>query len=168
MTENSPPAYSPKEIRRTKTIAALLGWASVTLWSLYSNNASQWVVFLPFFALFGLPIAFLSIWLVGDPFIRRVMRRPLSWLSSAWAGAGIAAILAAISIVIGRLHGYSIYKDPNRLSQLGGGDYVQSIDGILTPYGWLIVAQNSAIFILVGAGVGLALRFMIGPGKKII
>lgn len=66
--------------------------------------------------------------------------------------------------MIGRFLGWMESIDDAGGSQIGGGDFVRSVDGILTPYGWLIVAQNTAIFIAIGASIGLIVRAAVGPG----
>jgi hypothetical protein len=123
-------------------------------------------LFLPFAAIIGLPIAFFTVWVLGGGIIRWTMRRPISWLRAASTGASAAAVAALLSIIIGRVNGYQISQDPHRYHQIGGGDYVRSIDGILTPYGWFLVAQTTVIFILLGALIGLFVRYVIGPGRQ--
>ena len=121
---------------------------------------------LPFAAIIGLPIAFFAVWVLGGGIIRWTMRQPVSWLRAASTGACVAAVAALLSVLIGRVNGYQISQDPRRSLQIGGGDYVQSIDGILTAYGWFLVAQNTAIFILLGALIGLFVRYVVGPGQQ--
>lgn len=57
--------------------------------------------------------------------------------------------------------------DPNSYSQVGGGEFTRSIDGILTPYGWLLLGQSVAIFIAGGVAIALFLRAVIGPGRPV-
>jgi hypothetical protein len=78
---------------------------------LHAANSSQLLFYLPFFAAIGLPVAFLSTWLIGGPIIRRIMAKPVSWLRAAIGGAAVAAVLALLSIVIGRLNGLRISYD---------------------------------------------------------
>jgi hypothetical protein len=40
------------------------------------------------------------------------------------------------------------------------------VNGILTLYGWLLLARNTAIFVGLGAAIGLVVRAMIGPGRR--
>lgn len=166
MAEETVTPYTERDQFRAKVLAALLGWTGVTVMELAGGTSSQILFYLPFFAIIGLPLAFLSIWIIGGPIIRRVLQRPVTWLSAATGGATVAAILAAISIVIGRLNGLRISYDPSFDFQLGGGDFVREVDGILTPYGWLLLARNTAFFIVIGAIVGLLVRAIIGPGRK--
>lgn len=166
MADRTQSPYSKREVRKAKTIAALAGWAAATAVSLYGASASQLLLLLPFAAIIGLPIAFFAVWVLGGGIIRWTMRQPVSWLRAASTGASLAAVGALLSIIIGRVNGYQISQDAQRDQQLGGGDYVRSIDGILTPYGWLVVAQNAVIFILLGALIGLFVRYVIGPGQQ--
>lgn len=165
MARESAP-YSDKDRRKAIILAALSGWTGVTVAELHTANLSQLLFYVPLFAAIGLPVAFLSTWLIGGPIIRRVMARPVTWARAALGGAGVAAILAVISIVIGRLNGLRAYNDPTFHFQLGGGDFVREIDGILTPYGWLVLARSTALFILLGAAIGLLVRALIGPGFR--
>jgi hypothetical protein len=158
--------YTDKDHRRAIIAAALLGWTGVTVTELYAANASQLRFYLPFFAAIGLPVAFLSTWLIGGTIIRRVMRRPVGWLRAAIAGASVAAVMAAVSILIGRLNGLRTSYDPTFDFRLGYGEYLREVDGILTPYGWLLLARNTAVFIALGAVVGLLVRVVIGPGRS--
>ena len=138
----------------------------MTALSLYGATANQLLLFLPFAAIIGLPIAFFTVWVLGGRIIRWTMRQPVSWLRAATAGASVAAVAALLSIVIDRVNGYQISKDPHRYHQIGGGEYARSIDGVLTPYGWFLVAQDAVIFILLGALIGLFVRYVIGPGQQ--
>jgi hypothetical protein len=165
MADAGPP-YTDKDRRRAIILSALLGWTGVTVTELYAANSSQLFFYLPFFAAIGLPVAFLSTWLVGGPIIRRIMAKPVGWLRAAIGGASVAAVLALVSIIIGRLNGLRISYDPTFNFQLGGGDYIREVDGILTPYGWLLLARNTAIFVGLGAAIGLVVRAMIGPGRR--
>jgi hypothetical protein len=74
-------------------------------------------------------------------------------------------IIAAISIAIGRYQGWRQSQNPNFNSQIGGGDFVRSVDGILTPYGWWSLAQNTVIFVFAGVVIALVVRAVIGAGK---
>jgi hypothetical protein len=167
MAEGPDSAYAPGDRRKAIVTAALFGWLGVTVLELRHANGGEILFFLPFFAIIGLPIAFLSVWLIGGPILRLAMRHPINWVKAAAVGALIATIIAAISIVLDRLNGLRAYNDPTFHFQLGGGDYVREVDGILTPYGWLLVAQNTAIFIGLGAAIGLVVRATLGPGNRL-
>ncbi len=165
MGEGPQSPYTDSDHRKAIVVSALLGWTGLTVMELYGASASQLQFYLPFFAAIGLPVAFLSVWLIGGPIIRRIMARPVGWLRAALGGASVATVLAVISIVIGRLNGLRICYDPSYNFTLGGGDFVREVDGILTSYGWLLLARNTAFFIALGACVGLLVRVAIGPGR---
>ena len=152
--------YSSEDHDRAVVLSAVFGWAGVTVMELRGADWWQFVGLLPFAAIIGLPLAYLVTWLVGGPILRRLMRRPVGWMQAAAWGAFIATFFAALSIVIGRLNGYRMSRDPTF-------DFwtAREVDGILTSYGWLLLAQNTAIFIALGAATGLAVRAVIGPGK---
>lgn len=94
------------------------------------------------------------------------MARPVTLVRAALGGAGVAAILAVIAFMIRRLNSLRAYDDPTFHFQLGRGDLVREVDGILTPYGWLVLARSTALFILLGAAIGLLVRALIGPGFR--
>jgi hypothetical protein len=167
MAEGPQAPYTDRDRRRALFLAALLGWAGVTGLEFVGTDWNLFIGLLPFAAIFGLPVAFLATWLVGSPILRRAMRYQIGWRKAAKIGAFIAAIIVAISIIIGRLNGLRISYDPTFDFQLGGGDYVREVDGILTLYGWLIVAKNSAMFIALGAAIGLVVRATLGPGNRL-
>jgi hypothetical protein len=120
---------------------------------------------LPWLAVFGLPVAYGACWIIGAPILRQLMKRSISWLSAGLWGAAIAALIAALGIAIGRYNGYRISQNPNFHSQIVGGDFVRSVDGILTSYGWWVLVLNTAQFVLLGAAIGVAVRWRIGAGK---
>jgi hypothetical protein len=153
--------YSKRDIHRAVNASAVLGWVAVTVWSLGGN----WPLYF-YAALFGLPIAFAASWLIGAPVLRRVMRRTVTYPRAALFGGVIAAVMALASIAIGRYMGWRQSADDMSWSQIGGGDFIREVDGILTPYGWWIVGQNSLILIVLGAGIGVVIRAWIGPGRE--
>jgi hypothetical protein len=158
MAEDS--AYTPADLRYAVNSAALLGWMGVAGWSLWPD----WGL-LPFAAVIGLPIAFAACWLIGAPVLRRAMRRPLSYPRAASLGGLIAVLFALSSIAIGRFRGWMESVDDTFSSQWGYGEYLRSVDGILTTYGWLLVLQNSLILVVMGAAIGVFIRAKIGAGR---
>lgn len=159
---NEDAAHTRRELRKAVNASAFLGWFAVAAPFLFADP-----FLLPWVAGFGLPIAFAACWLVGAPILRRVMKKPVTWLSAVVWGGVIAFVIAVISIAIGRFQGWRQFKNPNSYSQIGGGDYVRSVDGILTPYGWWYVAQNTALFVLAGMGIALIVRGVIEAGRSI-
>lgn len=152
-------AYDGKDLRKAVNAGAFLGWLGLSLPYLLYNP-----LLLPWAAAIGWPIAYGICWLVAAPVLRRLMKRSISWGVAAISGAGIAAIIAAIFIAIGRYRGWRASQDPNYSSIVGGGDFVRSVDGILTPYGWWVLAQNTLQFMVYGMVIALLVRWRIGPG----
>jgi hypothetical protein len=159
-----PGPYTERERRFMINAAAVLGWIVVTADSFRALGPEAVLLFLPFAAIIGLPVAFLACWLIGAPILARMTRRSVSYPRAALCGGLIAGLISVASIMIGRILGWMESLDDSRSSQFGGGDFVQSVDGILTPYGWLVVAQSTAIFVGIGALIGLVVRAFVGPG----
>lgn len=113
-------------------------------------------------AILGVPFALLCCWVVGAPILKRIMQKEISWISAACWGAAIAAVLATLSIAIGRYFGWRQSNNPNFYSRIGGDGHVRSIDGILTPYGWQILAQNTLLFIATGAVIAVVVKWLVG------
>lgn len=154
-------AYTNRQFALAVTLAAVLGWAAFCTPLVVAGPVGM----LAWYAAIGLPIALGGCWAVGGPILWRLMARPVGWARAGLWGGGIAAILVAISIAIGRFVGWRMSRNPNSSSQIGGGDHVQSVDGILTTFGWFVLAQRTALFVLLGAAVALIVRAVIGPGR---
>ncbi len=152
--------YSKSDIRRATNLSAFLGWTFFCAPAAWANP-----FLLPWLAVIGLPISYILCWAFGAPILHRLARKPITWVKAALGGATIAALMAILSILIGRFNGWRISQNPNFSSTLGGGEFVRSFDGILTPYGWWVLAQNTFAFVLLGMCVGLLVRAMIGKGK---
>jgi hypothetical protein len=164
MAEGSNQPYGPDEVNYATNLGALLGWLFFSVYSLSGLDSIVLAFFwLLIFAIGGLPIAFLACWLIARPILVRIMRRPVSRAKAAFGGAGIAAVFAAVSVLIGRLNGYRISQDPTFNFWTG-----REIDGILTPYGWKMLAVDCALFIACGAAIGLIVRVVVGPGRTTI
>jgi hypothetical protein len=164
MGEDGAP-YTEKDRRKALILSSVLGWTGVTVLVLAGLDSSHALFLLPFFAVIGLPVSFFATFLIGGPVVERFMRRPLGWGRAAAGGALVAAVFAAIVIAFTRLKGFFDSQDPNFRSQLGGGDFVIEVNGILSPYGWLLLAQTTAVFVALGAVIGLLIRLIIGPGR---
>lgn len=162
MGDGATPPYTPTDVNHATNLGALLGWLVYTAYSLSGVDSIALAFFwLLIFAVVGLPIAFLACWLIARPVLFRLTRRPVSRSQAAVGGASIAAIIAAISILLGRLNGYRVSQDPTFHFWTS-----REVDGILTPYGWKMLALDSAVFIVAGAAIGLVIRLIIGPGRS--
>lgn len=153
--------YTRKQWKRAVNLSAVLGWLVIAVpISAGTSNAGllQFV---------GLPIAFLASWLVSAPILKRLMRKNVSWFQAVLWGGAITFLIALTSIAIGRFRGWMQSVDSSSFSQIGGGDKIREIDGILTSYGWLILAQNTAMFVAAGMVIALVVRLAIGPGCRI-
>ncbi len=153
------PVYSRKQWIKAVILSALLGYLAVVgLPSVLSANPGGIIGG----AILGVPFALLCCWVVAAPILKRVMQKEISWISAACWGAAIAAVLATLSIAIGRYSGWRQSNNPNFNSRIGGDGYVRSIDGILTPYGWQILAQNTLLFIATGAVIAVIVKWLVG------
>ena len=168
---------------RALALAAILGWALYVgstfflvpalraagtgeTWPEIAQQIRGPLNALPFMAVVGVPIALAASFLFGWLFLRRADLSTLTLQRAIQTGAGVAAAIAALSIVAGRIEGWRLSRDDTAFSQIGGGAYIRSIDGILTPYGWWVLAQDTAIFILIGAVVGGVVWAVMTPGSK--
>ena len=150
-------SYSRGQLATAVNASALLGWC-----------ATEVVLFkgalLPFSLIFGMPIAFILCWSVAAPILRRVMLRPVTWLRAVVWGAGIAAIFVSLAVSPFAIASLRDLVEPIGGAQLGYGDLSRMSDGVLTPYGWWLLAQSAAQFILAGVAVALIIRAKLGPG----
>jgi tetrahydromethanopterin S-methyltransferase subunit E len=150
---------SRKQWVKAVNLSAVLGYLAVVAPpSLLAMNPHAIVGM----AVFGLPIAWMVSWIVVAPILWRLMQKRISLAKAAAWGATVAFSLASISIVAGRYLGWRRSIDPNAYSQIGGGDYVRSIDGILTPYGWYRLGVETLLFVLAGALIAILLRVVVG------
>ena len=151
--------YSRKQWINAVNYAALLGYfAVVGVPSILNANPGG----IPGGAILGIPFALLCCWVFGAPVLKRLMRREISWFSAAYWGAAIASVMAFLSIVVGRYGGWRQSNNPHFNSRIGGDGCVRSIDGILTPYGWQVLAQNTLTFILTGAVIAIMVKWLVG------
>ncbi|MEM9846001.1 MAG: hypothetical protein AAF965_14465 [Pseudomonadota bacterium] len=160
--------YTQKQWCAAVLLAAFWGWAMFGLFDpigyMMSDRFVQGMNRLLLLTIVGLPIAIVVSFLAVGPALRKMMRKPVGFRTAATWGAGISAALAGLSIVWGRLRGWRMSIDDTRYAQTGGGDFIRSIDGILTPYGWQVLAQNTVAFIAWCTIGALLIRLAIGPG----
>jgi hypothetical protein len=148
--------YSRKDLHKAAIASAILGWLWVTV-DFVDFNFQDFPILLLFAAIYGLPIAFIATYSVGVPILSWVMRKSVTYPRAALAGGLIAALMAMVGTAISRYMGWH--------QPLNGG-YVQSINGILTPYGWWVVLRDSIPLIAVGIVIGILMRAWIGPGRQ--
>lgn len=161
--------YSRKQWARAVNLSAFLGWlmVAVPICAGTSNAVvANFIGLMIWAAALGLPIAFLASWLIVAPLLKRLMRKNFTWIRTVYCGCGIAFLVALTGITIERFRGWMRSIDPTTYSQLGGGDKTREIDGILTSYGWLVLAQNTVIFVAGGIAISLVVRLAIGPGRR--
>lgn len=162
-------AYTRKQWKRAVNSSAVLGWLVIAVpISAGISNAGllQFFSIMIWAAAIGLPIAFLACWLIAAPILKKLMRKNISWFQAIFWGGAITFLIALAIIAISRFRGWLQSVDPNSFSQLGGGNKIREIDGILTLYGWQVVAQNTAMFVAAGIAIALIVRFAIGPGYR--
>jgi hypothetical protein len=153
--------YSERDIAKATNLAAFLGWSVFTV--LTSILVGPLAV--PLAIALGLPIAFGTCWILGAPIIRRLMTRSVSWHSAALGGAIISAGMVVLSVIVGRIRGYRQSIDPTSSSQLGGGDFIREVDGILTAYGWMKLGEQGVMFVFLGIAIALIVRAVVGAGR---
>jgi hypothetical protein len=150
--------YSQKQFSRAVNLSAVLGWACVAVPMALQSNLGVLI----WAAIIGLPISFLCCWVIGAPVLKRIMQKEISVFGAALGGGLIAFLIALVSIVLGRYRGWRQSLNPNVGSQLGGGEYIREVDGILTAYGWLMLGKSTAMFVAAGVFVALIVRLYIG------
>lgn len=165
---DGPRAYTTGQWTAALLLATIFGWAAMVVPRMIGPQVQGWDdalrILLPM-AVFGLPVALvLALIFVAWP-LRVLMRQPVSYGRAARWALGISLCMTILSIAIGRLNGLRISRDPDLSSQIGGGDYIRSVDGILTPYGWWVLGQNSVLFVIACVLSALAIRAIIGPGR---
>lgn len=153
------PAYLREHWVRAVNASAVLGWLTVVGPAMPEMN---WGLLL-WVGIIGLPIAFLTSWVIVAPILSQVMRRPISWARAVGWGIVISLTIAVAGFAAGRYINGRVSGDS--WSIIAGFDYYSQIQGHLTPYGWWSLARHTAQFVLSGVAVGLILRAILGPGR---
>lgn len=161
VTSSAP--YTRRDRIRAINWSALIGWGYFAATYLISTGN---IGGLPFFALWGLPIVFAITWLIAGPILWWLIRGPISWFAAACWGAAISGLMALLGLGWSRFQGWQASHNPNFHYTIGGGDFVQDVDGVFTPYGWWVAVQGSLQFVLLGIAVALIVRAIIGAGEK--
>jgi len=150
-------AYSRKQWARAVNLSALIGWACIVLPLVVLTGPATLV----YGAIYGLPISFLCCWVIGAPILKRLMRREITLVRAAFWGGGIALLISLLGTAIERYQGWRESLDPS-ISSSSGGKYLVEVNGILTPFGWLMVAQSTAVFTVLGVFVAVLVWSFIG------
>lgn len=162
MSRDIPKAYSRKQWFWAVNLSAALGAIGFLVPSALQQPISALVAF-PYALIVALVVA----WVFVAPLMALAMRKPRSWTDAVRWGGGTAAAIAIAGFVIAHIGRLRAQSDPTFHSRLGGGDYVREIDGVLTPYGWLIVVQNNVLFVMLGIAIALVLRAVFGGGATV-
>ena len=169
MADPAKAAYSHRQWVWAVNLSALWGWGVLALPGpidhILSGRSPHGLSQISLFALFSLPIAFLAAWIVVAPILKSAMRRPMRFARAAFWCSLVSGVIVLVSVAIGRFRGWAQSLNPNFNSQLGGGDKIREIDGILTPYGWLVLAKLSLFFMLACVVGAVLIRLLIGPGR---
>ncbi|RYE07690.1 MAG: hypothetical protein EOP22_16645 [Hyphomicrobiales bacterium] len=155
-------AYSGRQFVFAVCLSALLGWLYFVLPLWIQQGPGR----LAIAALVGIPIALAVCWIFVAPFLWLLMARPVGWRLAARSGFIIALLMAIAGIVLARIQGWRAAHEVNSYFQMGGGDHAREIDGMLTPYGWLMTAWESLLFVLAGTVAALIVRAIIGRGRR--
>ncbi|RYG89038.1 hypothetical protein EU803_18450 [Loktanella sp. IMCC34160] len=89
------------------------------------------------------------------------MRKRVTALKAATTGGIVAFTIALLSIVVGRINGWRQSLDLQS-SFVRGGKHIMEVDGVLTAYGWLMLAQTTAVFVTLGVIVAMFVWYTIG------
>ena len=164
MNEHSQHAYSRKQWFWAVNLIALFGSLGVLLPVVaLSRNFLQVLAIFPYAIVVALMV---SCMFVAVP-LAVAMRQPASWARAAFWGGAVATAIGAVFFSIGHVRRLRARSDDSINYQLGGGDFVRDIDGVLTPYGWQVIVQTYMLFIGLGIFVALVMRLLLGPGKSI-
>jgi hypothetical protein len=99
-------------------------------------------------AMFGLPIALVTCWVIDVPILWHIMARPVSWRSAAPWGVAIAAAMDLAFLLIA-----------------GVGQLADNRATRPAPSSWLNFAEGSMLALIGGLAVALVVRAVIGPGR---
>lgn len=153
--------YSRRDFTHAVNCSAIVAWAIVEI--VVSSNIGFST--LPWNSLLGLPIAFVSVWIFGAPFIYFAMRDNISFPRAALLGLTITAICALVYTVLLRTN--DLLLKANRLEKLPDGSVGRhlTIDGYLTTVGLQELIQDVVIYLITGVVIGIVVRVIVGPGR---
>lgn len=150
------PAYTRSERNQAVNLAAFLGWGVVAAPVFTTFNPLLWLVS----ALIGLPLAFALCWLIGAPILTRIMRKPVGFVASACWGATIAAVIYALYLCVFTF----IYGGTGQDRGPDLGSRFEEANNVIS-FGYVLArAMPLVVFSLLGAMIGIAVRWAIGAG----
>lgn len=82
-------------------------------------------------------------------------------------GAIIAAIMAGLLIILDRYNAWQEALNSNADRIVRSGEHITEVNGSLTAYGWLLIAQPTAVFIGLGAFVALLVWCIVGEPSSL-
>ncbi len=131
--------YTGSQFVRAVNLAALMGWAAVTVPIAFTTlNPLLWLASV----LIGLPIAFALCWLIVAPVLKLVMRREVSWTAAVLWSLIVAMLIFSVQVPFSYL-----------------------ISGNPTPFGWRVMIADLPGFLLKGVIIGVVVRWVTGPGS---
>ncbi|MGB1234583.1 MAG: hypothetical protein ACPG5U_02480 [Planktomarina sp.] len=155
-------AYTRKQWIKAVNFAAIFGTIGVLTPNILTHPLQILMLF-PYAIIVG----FLISWVFISPVLLFAMQRPASYVRAGTYGGISAALVAILGFALAESNRWHVRNSSFTHNQIGGGDYIREIDGFVTPYGWQIIIQNNAAFVILGIAVGLLLRWIIGPGRNI-
>ena len=154
------PAYSSKQWFWAVNLIAVLGTIGFFTPVIFTSP-TRVASILPF----AFIVSFIISWLLIAPLLKVAMRKPASWLRSAIWGTASAMLVASVGFVLAEIRRFNALSSDGEKYQLGGGEYVREINGVVTSYGWQAIIQSNVTFILLGLVIALIIRAIIGPGR---
>lgn len=162
-------AYTSSQWAHAVKLSGLLGWLAIAVPITSRTDGGSLVNFLGLMiwaAVLGLPVAWLASRLITGPVLKRILRKPLSWMRAGLWGAVISSLFALIGIAITRLWKWYWSIDPGSYAQTDSGNWAQQADRILAISSWMLPAKSTVLFVVAGVFIALIVRAFIGPGNR--
>lgn len=153
--------YTKRDVSYAVNCSAIAAWGIVEV----VISAEIGFSTLPWNTFWGLPIAFIAVWIFAAPFIRIAMRDNVTYVQAARLGLTITAVCAFVFTVLTRIN--DLLARANRWEQLDGGALGRrlTVDGYLTTAGARQVLDDVVIYLCIGIIIGLIVRAIAGPGR---
>lgn len=151
--------YTRAERNQAVNLAVLLGWSAVAGPLAFTTfNPLLWA----YSALIGLPISFALCWLIGAPVLTWIMRREVSFVAAAGWGATIAAVIYVLYLCVFAF----VYGGSGGAGYPDLGSRLEGTNRVVSTSYWLAQTIPFFLFGLLGAMIGIAVRWAIGPGSS--